>query len=948
MLTDYHAKLFAHELYRRYSSDNVERFTSTLMESRLDLNPHQIKAAVFAFRSPLTKGAILADEVGLGKTIEAGIVISQKWAERKRKILLIMPASLRKQWAQELHDKFSLQSIVLESGSLNKAIKDKLPNPFAHDAIVISSYQFVTNNAEYVREIDWDLVVIDEAHRLRNIYKKGSKIARSLQSILQKIPKMLLTATPLQNSLLELYGLVSFIDDNVFGDLKSFRKQFVRSPTKSSLDDLKNRLRFICIRTLRRQVLQDIRYTDRKAYTQQFEPTNEERELYNLVADYLRRPNLLALTDKQRPLLSMLLWKLLASSTAAIAPALNAMANRLQRILESDNVMSQSEEDLVKDIETFEELADELDIEVQDGVGALTEEEIKAIKNEIKELRKFYKLATNITNNAKGDALLKALKVGFKKTAHLGGPEKAVIFTESRRTQDYLVTVLSSAGYKDDIVLFNGSNSDIKSRKIYSDWKEHYKGTAVVSGSRSADSRAALVEYFRENAKIMIATEAAAEGINLQFCSMVVNYDLPWNPQRIEQRIGRCHRYGQENDVVVINFLNKANVADRRVYELLSNKFNLFSGLFGASDEVLGVVGSGINISKKIIDIYQNCRTKEEIERSFDALQAEITKEMEINKRRARKKLLENFDISVAEKLNVYKETISTSLSKHEALLWNTTRYMLADSASFDDTTLTFQLKQPPKSNIPKGTYTLKRGDNSGVHYRLQHPLAQFLLMQAMHKELPINELVFDCSNSTNTISILKPLIGKSGLLTAKRLSVSALESEDHIIIAAVTDDGQEVDADQARRFFELRCIENGKIEADVEGNISNAYNKQKEKTLNLISQRNESFALEEKDKLIRWANDKRKHLKAALKNYDNQIVKLKKQIKMSSDLTEKKTIHKTLSEITLKKQEALLAYNEADRRIIKKMGLIISKIEARCKMAIEEIPLFTVGWRVN
>src|SRR4029077_19184287 len=209
---------------------------------------------------------------------------------------------------------------------------------------------------------------------------------------------------------------------------------------------------------------------------------------------------------------------------------------------------------------------------------------------------------------------LTALQTGFAKAATLGAADKAVIFTESRRTQDYLVRLLSEAGYEDQIVLFNGSNSDPASKAIYQDWKARRAGSDLITGSPSADMRAALVERFRTSAKIMIATEAAAEGINLQFCSMVVNYDLPWNPQRIEQRIGRCHRYGQKHDVVVVNFLNKKNAADQRVYQLLDEKFKLFTGVFGASDEVLGSIGSGIDFEKRIGDIYQKCRTGEQIQ----------------------------------------------------------------------------------------------------------------------------------------------------------------------------------------------------------------------------------------------------------------------------------------------------------------------------------------------
>ena len=336
--------------------------------------------------------------------------------------------------------------------------------------------------------------------------------------------------------------------------------------------------------------------------------------------------------------------KLLASSTFAIAGALDTLARKLERQLKDDKGLREKlEEEIAEDYEEFDEIADEWS-DGEEETELLTPEDIASIQREIDDLRAFRDLAVSISENAKGQALLSALRAGFAKTAALGGPEKAIIFTESRRTQEYLVRLLSEQGFQDKLVLFNGSNSDPQSKAIYEAWLEKHKGTDRVTGSRTADIRAALVEYFRETASIMIATEAAAEGINLQFCSIVVNYDLPWNPQRIEQRIGRCHRYGQKFDVVVVNFLNKNNAADQRVYELLAEKFQLFSGVFGASDEVLGAIESGVEFEKRIVSIYQNCRSTDEIESEFEQLRAEMEENITETMEDTRRKLLENFD----------------------------------------------------------------------------------------------------------------------------------------------------------------------------------------------------------------------------------------------------------------------------------------------------------------
>jgi len=585
MSTAYHAKYFAYELTKRCASDSMEKLAASLADAQVDLNPHQVEAALFAFRSPLSKGAILADEVGLGKTIEAGILLSQRWAERKRKILIIVPASLRKQWHQELSEKFFLPSVILETKTFNQQIRDGNLNPFDRSEIVICSYQFARAKEPYIRQVGWNLAVIDEAHRLRNVYKPSNKIGNAIKSALTPFDKLLLTATPLQNSLLELFGLVSIIDEHIFGDIKSFRSQFSRVDTESDFRSLRDRLKPICQRTLRRQVLEYIPFTNRIALVEEFIPSEAEQKLYNLVSDYLQRQHLYALPASQRQLMTLILRRLLASSTFAIAGTLKGLAKKLEKAKAAHEPVVEAPEEVAQTFETFEELEDEWEEQEEDEKEGsaepqerrFTPEEIEQMSAEIQSLRLFTELANSIAKNSKGERLQTALKRGLAEAKKKGGAEKAIIFTESTRTQEYVRSILESVlHYKGKIVLFNGSNNDAKSKEIYQSWLEKHEGTDHITGSKSADMRAALVDYFRDEAIIMIATEAAAEGINLQFCSLVINYDLPWNPQRIEQRIGRCHRYGQKHDVVVVNFLNKKNAADQRVYQLLDEKFKLF------------------------------------------------------------------------------------------------------------------------------------------------------------------------------------------------------------------------------------------------------------------------------------------------------------------------------------------------------------------------------------
>lgn len=562
-------QFFAWELTRRISADSVESLGSTLVDAQVDLNPHQVEAALFACRNPLSRGVILADEVGLGKTIEAGLVLAQFWAERIRRVLIIVPANLRKQWHQELKDKFALQGQILESKRYNQQKRDGSANPFDTPGPVICSYQFAKTKIEDLRELPWDIVVFDEAHRLRNVYKPGNVIANTLKDGLAQVPaKVLLTATPLQNSLLELFGLVSVIDERVFGDLDSFRRQFGRVDRPETFQALRHRIAPLCKRTLREQVAHTISYTNRIPIVQEFTPSQDEQHLRALVADYLRRPDLQALGNSQRQLISLVLWKLLASSTHAIGGALGTMATRLERLLAAATEAANLTDTMGQDYEALSEASEEDGDRNCDTDGVMTANKRQAIAKEIAELRRHEQLAKDIRNNAKGEALLTALARAFKELDRLGAPRKALIFTESRRTQDYLLSLLADTDYGHGIVLFNGSNSGPEARRIYGDWLALHAGSDRITGSRTADTRAALVEHFRDQGTVMIATEAGAEGINLQFCSLVINYDLPWNPQRVEQRIGCCHRYGQGFDVVVVNFIDRSNEADRRVYEL--------------------------------------------------------------------------------------------------------------------------------------------------------------------------------------------------------------------------------------------------------------------------------------------------------------------------------------------------------------------------------------------
>ncbi len=826
-------------------------------------------------------------------------------------------------------------------------------SPFdRHDSVVICSYQFARSKAADVSKTPWDLVVIDEAHRLRNVYKPSNVIANTLKLALAERNKLLLTATPLQNSLLELFGLVSFIDEHAFGDVKSFREQFAGVPQDRAFDLLRERLKPVCHRTLRRQVTAYVPYTKRHAILEEFSPDEAEDRLYNLVTAYLQRENLQALPSGQRALMTLVLRKLLASSSFAIAGALVSISERLQSRRNLGRSLASLTDTVNEDYEALDETQDEWAND--DAPEQLSDADLRALETEIAELREFAALATSITQNAKGRALLSALKVGFARAREFGAAEKAIIFTESRRTQSYLLRVLAESPWADSVVLFNGSNTDEQSRAIYREWVARHVGSDRVTGSRTADMRSALVDYFRDRGKIMIATEAAAEGINLQFCSMVVNYDLPWNPQRIEQRIGRCHRYGQKHDVVVVNFLNRENAADQRVYELLSEKFRLFEGVFGASDDVLGAIENGVDFEKRIAEIYQQCRQPTDIQLAFDSLQRELSAEINDAMTVARRKLLEKFDDEVREKLKLRDQSTEQHLQYFERQLMRLTEHELKGAASFINGS-SFRLDVLPdwvdNRSVPIGLYELPRRSGEAHFFRLNHPLGDAIIARASLRELPVADVLFDYTAYQGRISLVEPFVGKSGWMATTLLSIDALgQSEDHLLVAGQCDDGTALGDETLKRLLTVGAIVGAATTAPdaVEPKLAEQFAARQNQIRREISARNARFFEIEADKLDGWADDLKVGLERELKDLDRQIKEARRAATIALTLEEKLAGQKAVKVLEAERSTKRRSLFDAQDRIDAERTQLIAQIESKLDQLVTSKRLFTIRWRVQ
>lgn len=959
MITDYQAKYFAYELSRQGGA-GVERVGRALFDAVVDLNPHQIEAALFSLRSPIQKGVLLADEVGLGKTIEAGLAICQYWAEKKRKVLVICPASLRKQWVLELQEKFNLPSFVLDAKIARDFQKTGTENPFNAPGIIITSIHYAGRMAEEIKQIKWDLVIIDEAHKLRNAHRPSNKLGNRIRWATEGARKILLTATPLQNSLTELYGITSLIDENIFGDLDSFRSQYMN--IGGNLTSLRQRLSSYVWRTLRSQVLEYVRFTQRILITRPFSPSTEEHKLYQEVSDFLLAEESYALPRAQKHLLTLLIRKALASSPLALAGTLKVIQSRL--IKQKEELKAKQHRSLQLTLDDFldDEILDEIlddSLDDKDLQAENDEEEQEQeispelLEKEIQILGSFIHQAQSIGDNSKSIALLSALKIGFAEMSKMQAAQKAVIFTESRRTQDWLKGYLEANGYAGKVLTFNGTNKDDATGEIYQNWLGKNKDSGRISGSKQVDLRAAILDSFKEDASILIATEAGAEGLNLQFASLVINFDLPWNPQRIEQRIGRCHRYGQKHDVVVINFLNEKNEADRRVYELLSEKFHLFTGVFGASDEVLGSLESGVDFERRILEIYQSCRSPEEIAAAFQKLQQELEATIQTKLRQTRKQLLEHFDEEVHQRLKINHNAAINHLDRIAKLFWLISKHILAPYARFFEKDHSFRLKKSPCPQSRPGLYRLISKDTENTPgeylYRLSHPLGEYVLEKAKTRKSPYQQIIFDISQHPVKISMVEKLKGQQGFLKLDLLTINSLDSEQYLLFSAIDSQGKNLDQETCEKLLnctaylgekpELPNAVKQRLEADGKRHI--------EATLAKNMEENSKHFHQAREQLEAWAEDMVKSVELELDNIKRNIREKQRLARQSATLQEQHDIQAEIAKLEKQKRTLRSKIFATEDEIEKKRDKLIEALSQRLKQKTQVQELFTIHWKV-
>ena len=569
-----------HALYTARELSAYTPLTAAYASSDIEIYPYQVAAAMFALRSPYLKGTVLADEGSLGKTYEALLVISQMWFEGEERILIVVPTPLLGQWVEIMESCFSVP--------FQREIGD--------DSVVLLTYEEALENSEAISEVVWNMVVFEEAHRLSN---HESKTAVTLKEAVGSAFKLLLTATPMQNSIMDLYGLLHFIDDSVLGNTDEFYKRYFRKP--DNYHELTSRISRYCFRTLRSQVENYVKIPRRIPVTADYSLSAKEVKLTEMVDTYLKKSDKQAFPKMDGYDLSLMFYRALSSSPWALCGLADKAYGRVQ-------------------------------------------------ESELAEMATFAaEIQPSETN--KGQELLKALKLAFAELKKRGANRKAIIFTESLSTIGFLHLLLCDT----------------------------YKCLAF-DGSKSSDY--SVIKRFESDAEILITSDVAAEGFNLAFCSLVVNYDLPYNVLTLEQRIMRCHRQGQQNDVIVLNFLGKQNLADTRMLELINKRISQFDGIIGMSDDVVGNFCD--NAVDGLIAAFEKSRHKKEIESQFQSVLTEHEEQNLSQVQTAENALFTTFTRDIAAQVIITPQYIKDRTVEINAKLWELTKWFFTGKSGYN------------------------------------------------------------------------------------------------------------------------------------------------------------------------------------------------------------------------------------------------------------------------
>ena len=705
------------------SLQDDDKFMPAFASSDIKVYPYQVGAALFATRSPYSKGVVLMDESGLGKSTEAMLVVTQKWYEGKTRILIVVPnADLLVQWQKQIETKYSIPYITISNAEQFQSAG----NTFDQDSVILTTFDFAAQNSEEVGKIIWDLTVFEEASLLASVHKEDNKQARILKKIAEGSFKVLLTGTPIEKNILDLYGLMYFIDETILPSEQEYMSRYFRKP--ENYPELAQLVSKYCFRTLRSQAKQYAKIPERIVLTCEFEQSQEEQALYDLIQKYIDKPEKIAFPEMSPYDLALMLFNLQGSSTPAIVKAIEGIIKRLEKI--------------------------------------------NGAEDEINEFKEMLLAAENIKIDTKLKLFMDSLEGVFKLLKKAGANRKAVIFSESRETQNYLEENLKDL-YK--ISIYNGSK----------------------------DYRA--IDNFKSDCELIISTDQGARGFNFEEASLVVNYDLLYNTLKMEQRIDRCHRLNQQNDVIVLNFLNKSNMADVRKLELVNKRMLVADGVFGMSDAILGGFTDDLKKTIKDLQVRTQAQIQTEHEETLKFFEEENRRDVES----AEQVLFTTFTKELAKKVKITPKYADEKSEKINNDLWSLIKYYFNryneanDDCRFIVNDEDRTVKATDYSELPFLFYYWSGGQNK--RYKALKEFKKITLLTPLAKGIVHN---IECTDEGKLTVDAEIEPCKIALYTVDIIAGRQHTGKVFNLLCGVTDSGQPLTNDECLKILEYPVVD--------------------------------------------------------------------------------------------------------------------------------------------
>lgn len=949
-VTPYHAKYLAAVIRRKFPQSSVDRLIPIIYDADIGIHPHQIATANKILNSPVSSGYILSDQLGMGKSIEAAIIISWLWHKGEKKILVIAPVSQVEMWRKLLKVNFGLPTEIMTDENIATLKNDKKKEPLDIGRVLICTYKFAYEHESLIQNNKWDFVVVDEAHRLKDIYDIKSAIGDSIRASTLPHKKLLLTSTPFQSTMKRLFRIANMVDKYIFGDQRSYNYQFVSITDDINYKDLGKRLESVMSRTEAKRVPDFIGKARKSEILVQYEGNDIERDYITAMNNYFIDSSKFGLPSEKASLQSLALYKQVTLSPKIAMGGLGIIDQGLEILRKGEDQSDFLIEKFSEDIETLPWIKNEWFRSTQE---VLDIKDFKSIQKDVEEEKKRLLLLREYVLAVKKDSRLNAFMAGLNKSEELirsiKGKKRILVYTESLQAQKYLVFMLRDARKK-GVYYINATNKDEESEKIYKAFIRNKKNRFLITGIEEIDRRTAIIQEFEAKGRILVATDRGLADQTLKHTYVVINYDLPVDPYITQLRISKIHGHLNPNDIIIVNIVSKDNEFEVWNYEKQRDTFDLFTGEYGRSDIPVGAIGVGSDFGMLIFGYYMKHHTIHLVERAFRKIAIQIKEAKSTSMRNYYSKLLLE---SARREQEHWDEVMKEFKPKLDLLLQGVLHVSAIMTQGYGKISArgagTLRLTKKPfrMSDEDLGDYTFDLNEKPNRRkFYINSEFGGKMIDKALKQKLTIHHLKFSYRSVKPRKRSLTPLKGKSGVLDLRLVNVQGMQEEEHLIFTGLTDDGVMLEQEQCRDLMELSANDLGAVR--VSGDYKKLIKPNIAELIDLLAERDEIYIQDFANKLEVWINDRIIVHKKDLRIIMTQRRKLHRRWVNATSTRKKEALDGELLEVGVFRRKK----RRYIRKIIKYSSLekdaLVNKFRRETKYKYTSKSLFTIRWTLS